>query len=110
MAIKTVKSQAPIDLIVGDTTVYTAVADTRIGISALTCVATAACVVTFYESPNTTSASGDLIDTVTFLESGEKDASMVIGHGLEGTNLIAVSDAAVVNTKLTYSYYTDDDV
>ena len=109
MAIKTKKSQTPIDIAAADTTIYTATASTRIGISALTCVATDACIVTFYESSDTTSANGDLLDTIEFLEAGDKDVSRVIGHGLEGTNLIAVSDVAVVNTKLTYSLYTDDD-
>jgi hypothetical protein len=110
MAIKTGKSQEPIDVAVTDTTIYLATASTRITVSGLSCVATAACIITFYESTDETSAAGKVLDSVVFTEAGTKDASHVIPHGLDGTNLIAKSDVAVVNAKLTYSYFDGADV
>ena len=67
-----------------------------------------------YESPNATSASGELLETVTMGPGEEKDIASIIGQGFEASQqIVALVTTAGVNlgdviSKLTYTQYTGD--
>jgi len=111
MAIKTKLDTGTIDITTGDTVIFTTAASTRIGVSAFTCYASAAATVTFYSSPDDTSAAGDILAKVTFATDDEQDISAIIGLGFPaGQRIIAVGSVAAVNATMAYAEYTGDSV
>jgi hypothetical protein len=67
--------------------------------------------VTFYASPDTTSAAGKEIGVYTLAANRSEDVSEIIGQGYENENIIAVvsTGGAVsgdLNIKITYISYT----
>jgi hypothetical protein len=70
--------------------------------------------VQIYESPNATSASGELLETITLAPSEEQDVISIVGQGFQASQQIIarVTTAAVilgdVISKLSYTMYTGD--
>ena len=111
MAIKTKLSTGTIDILAADTVLFEVDTAERIGVSAFSCFSSAATDVTFYSSPNDTSASGKVLAKHTFAIDEEIDISAVIGLGFSaGQRIIAVGAATGVNATLAFALYTGDDV
>ncbi len=111
MSIKTRLSNPTVDVLASDTVIFTVDAASRIAVSAFSCYAASATDVTFYSSPNNTSASGDILATKTFATDEEKDISEIIGQGfVAGRRIIAVGDSTGVNATMTYTLYDGDDI
>lgn len=111
MTIKTKLSNGTIDILAADTVIFEVADNTRIGTSAFTCHSTAATDVTFYTSPNLTSASGKILDKVTFAIDETQDISSLVSLGFAvGENIIAVGAATGVNATMAFTLYDGDDV
>jgi len=99
-----------INLAAGDNTVLNPTAPTvRDGTQTVTIYNTTggAIDVSFYESPDLTSASGDLFSTNSVPANGSLQIAEVEGQGFEvGQNLIAVPTGAGCNLKLTVTRTT----
>lgn len=107
MTIKTKLTTGTIDILAADTVIHET--SDRIAVSAFTCYSTAAATVTFYSSPDLTSASGDVIAKQIFAIDDTTDISPIISLGFT-ENIIAVGDAVGVNATASYTQYTGDDV
>mgnify|MGYP003664229656 CR=1 FL=1 len=102
---------APLITIKTYTVIYEVATDERISVSGWFVHATSAADLEIYSSPNLTSASGDLIYKKTYAIDDTLDVSQLIDSGFkEGENLIAVASVAGLNTTMTYTLYTGNDV
>lgn len=115
MAIQSNLSTSPVDLAgsVADTTLLASVASpSRQAVTGFSLYNTAAAarVVSIYESPNTTSASGKLVATYTIAAGTSQDVVECIGQGYSaGQNIVGVmasGSAGDVNSKITTTLYT----
>jgi hypothetical protein len=66
-------------------------------------------VLTLWESPNLTSASGSVIAEYTVLPDSSVDIQEVLGQGYENTNIIAQASSAGLNFRSSGTTYTDGD-
>ncbi len=111
MAIKTGLSNDVVAVLAADTVIYTVSTDTRAKVEAFNAHATAAATVTFYISPDDTSASGDVVGSYTFALGEDLDINALVGQGYDaGKRIIAVADVTGVNASLTYTLWTGDQV
>jgi len=111
MGIKTKLTTGTIDILTSDTVLITVPTAERYAISALSCFSSAATTVTFYTSPDNTSAAGDIIDKQVFAIDDTFDISAMIGLGLSaGQRIIAKGLATGVNATIAFAEYTGDDV
>lgn len=85
----------------GDRYAVTAISAHNTGVVTIT--------VTFYESPDATSASGEQLDVVEIGANEQKDINGIIGQGYT-QNIIAVPSTAGVNIKSSGIDYTGSDV
>lgn len=111
MPIKSGVGTGVISVLAADTTIL----DTtdRVLITASSCHNTnaAGVTVTFYISPNLTSASGKVVDKVVLATNETKDVSGIIAEGyVAAENIIAVGTLTGVNCTTTFVQYSGDDV
>ena len=107
MTIKSRLSGLTIDIGATDTAIHSTT--DRIAVSGLSCYSTAATSVTFYVSPDLTTASGEILTVVDFLAGESKTVSALTGMGFTD-NIIAVAGLVGVNATLTYTQYSGDDI
>lgn len=65
--------------------------------------------VTFYISPNLTSASGDEVASDIIGANSDIDINSIIGQGFANLNIIAVASAVGANAEITSTEYTAGD-
>lgn len=110
MAIKSNVGIPVDDIGTTDTTIYEPAApNDRVAFTALSVYNTSGATrtVTFYESPDLTSASGTEIASYDIAADDSADIIEIIGQGYEvGENIIAVADAAGCNFRGTITEYT----
>lgn len=111
MSIFTKRSNGTVDILAADTVIYTVETAERIAVSHFSCFSTASTTVTFFRSPNDTSASGKQIDEQVFTANSRFDIGGIVGDGFEeGERIIAVGLATGVNATMAYTLYDGDDV
>jgi hypothetical protein len=111
MGIKNGLSNGTIDILATDTVIFDVATATRILISEFSCDPTAATSVSFYRSPDLTSASGKRLGDVSFSIDGTVDIGFLIGQGFSfGQNIIAIAVATGVNATMTYALFDGDSV
>ena len=113
MTIKAALPIGPVELLASDTTIInisSIPAYTRYRVEAFNIHNTtgAPITVTFYYSPDTTSASGSEIAVITLGALENDDVNAIIGQGRED-NIIAVATAVGVNATMTYVGFGGDD-
>ena len=111
MTIKTGVGTGVIEVLAADTTIL-AVTD-RVDISACNCQNTTAATVsiTFYISPDLTSAAGKEVATLSLAASESQDVGEIIGEGYKALeNIIAVGSVAGINCTTTFIQYSGDDI
>ncbi len=69
----------------------------------------AAITLTVYISPDTTSAAGDQVDTISVPAGEERDVNAIVGQGYGTDNIIVVGSAVGLNAQLTRTEYTEGD-
>lgn len=111
MSIFTKRTNGTVDILPADTVIFTVPANERIAVSHFSCDSTAATTVTFFRSPDNTSAGGKRLDSQIFVVDETFDIGGVVGAGFEaGERIIAVGLAAGVNATMAYTLYDGDDV
>jgi type V secretory pathway adhesin AidA len=111
MAIKAGLTNGTVDLLTSDTVIYTAQALERVKVEAFNCKSTTSGVVTFYRSPDDTSASGKEVGKYTFGIDEDIDINAMVGQGYaEGERIIAVASVVDINASLTFTLFTGTDV
>jgi hypothetical protein len=111
MTIKSGLKDGVVAVLASDTVIFTVANDTRIVVDAFSCHATSAATVTFYSSPDNTSAGGEEIGKYTFAEDQDLDINAVVFQGYTaGERIIAVGSTTGVNASLTYTKYDGDSV
>ena len=111
MSIFTKRSNGTVDILAADTVIYTVQDGERIAVSHFGCDSTAATTVTYFRSPNDTSASGNRLDSQVFAVDETFDIGGVVGAGFTaGERIIAVGLATGVNATMAYTLYNGDDV
>lgn len=101
-----------LDIGTSDTTVLDITVDARKLLTAFSIHNTTATAieVTLWESPNTTSASGDQIAVYSIAGNTSIDVQEIIGQGYDDSRyIIAQGDAAGCNRVVTFTEYTDED-
>ena len=93
-----------------DTAIFQPLSGERMLVSSCSVNSTAAVVLSVYESPDTTSGSGTLVQTITLASGDRVDIASVIGQGYESTNIIVNASAAGCTIRGTYTHYTGDSV
>lgn len=110
MSVKSGRSIEPVAVGTSDTTIFETGNSESIKMSAFSGHSTAATVVTIYESPNLTSASGDIIDEITFAVGDVFDFSAAIGHAIKETkNVIAKATVVGCTVKMSFELYNGGD-
>lgn len=66
-------------------------------------------VLSVYISPDLTSASGALVDTVSIGANSEIDVNSIVGQGYTAQNIIVLADAIGLNASLTRTEYSSGD-
>lgn len=110
MAIKTRVGTPLIDVLAADTTLLNpSNPNTREAVTALSLHNTAVgnVIVTIYESPDLTSASGSQVARYEIAANSSEDVVECIDQSYpQGSNLVAVADSTGVNAKITVTQYT----
>lgn len=112
MTIRSNLGTGPIDVLAADTVIYQQAAEVdRYLVSGLNVYNDTGASVTidFYISPDTTSASGDKVDSITLSAGNEQDINGIVGQGYTSLNVIAVGSAVGVNCSMTYTSYDGGD-
>lgn len=99
-----------IDVIVADTTILNNANRVSIGAMNLQNNAVVDRTVTFYISPDLTSAAGKIVSVVTVAAGKDRDINAIIGQGYTASKNI-ITTASGVDTVLTTTFntYTDED-
>ncbi|MCK4820145.1 hypothetical protein KA005_30550 [bacterium] len=111
MSIKVKNSIGVIPVLVADNLLLTVVG--KVGIEALNChnTGTTDVTLTFYISPDLTSASGKKVSKIILPGGEDQDINAIIGQGYSvGDNIIIVADAVNVNCSMSYTQFTGNDV
>ena len=111
MTIFTKRDNGTVDILAADTVIFTVQDNERIAVSYLSSFSTAATTVTYFRSPDDTSAAGEQLDEQIFTVSSRSDIGGVVGAGFSaGERIIAVGLATGVNATMAYTLYDGDDV
>lgn len=111
MAIKSKNPTGVISVGTSDTVLFTPT--DKVGIEAFNLHNTTATeiVVSVYISSDNTSVNGDRVDQVTVYANSETDVNSVIGQALLApSRIVCVADSTGVNSQITYTQFTGDDV
>jgi hypothetical protein len=109
MAIAGNKNRALISILAGDTTILNTTGFDRLAVKALTVYNNTggSRTITFYESPNLTSASGTIIAVYTISANSGTVIKEIERHSFGANqNIIAVGSATGVTAKITVTEYT----
>lgn len=113
MAIFSGISTGVIDVLASDTVALTVAAGERIVVTKADTIADTANspLVSFFDSPDDTSAGGDKVTSVTVASNDSESVNGIVGQGYAaGRRIIAVGSATGVNLSITYTKYTGSSV